>query len=619
MSKTLKSRIIHYHMQPQSLVQLSANWLRGFDSWQHGITSAWHITLLLLAFALPFELLTPWLAVGNLVVFTNLELVALVSLGMWVAHQIISERSLAWTLNVPLARPIALLFLVLVLAASVAPIDRMHAVKVIARWGIGISVYFMIVDALRSGMSPFALARAGVVGGILVAALAWLEVGNQAVVLQLLSNFREIPVFRVGGEIRASSTLGYVTIAAQYLEIIFVFCVGWLAMQDTGGSQWHTLTRSAVCVGVLVLVGQALLFTLTRSALLALGIALPLIVSLRMLVRFPRFRLDAFARAAILGELILGVLVVWSLVIQPLSLIRFTSESDRSWYRADIQMTAPLSIHAGETVTPTLMLRNSGERAWETGGSSPTYVFYHWLSPDGKLMQIADGQHTPLPRDVAPGESITLSVPLIAPSQPGQYLLAWDMLREGLFWFSVLGNPTYDVPVTVEPATTPLTQNSKSNTETSLNVAADLNIDRLTLWRAALDMLAAHPVLGVGPGNFRFAVGPVLGRSVWDIRLHANNTYLEMFADAGLLGGAVFLLFLVAVAQRAWNVLRSEPRDSIQGATLVTALAAFFIHGMSDYFLEFTSIYLFFWILVGMLAGMPLRGTNLPLRAGTSE
>lgn len=610
-------------MQRHSLVQGSANWLGAFGSWQHGITAAWHITLLLLAFALPFELITPWFAFADILVFTNLELIALVCVGLWIAHQILVERSPAWMLHVPLARPIGLLFLVLLLAAVLAPLDRMHALKVVARWGLGILVYFMIVDAQRSNLPASALLRASVLGGIVVAALAWLEVGGEPAGLQLLSNFREIPVFRVGGEVRASSTLGYVTIAAQYLELIFVFCVGWLALRSTRRVGWRTLTSSALPVGALVLVGQALLLTLTRSALLAVGLALPMIVSLRWLVQSPRFRLDAFARAAILGELILGTLVVWSIVSQPLSQLRFTSESDRSWYRADIQMSGLTaersSIRAGEIVTPTLTLRNRGERTWEARGDSPVYVFYHWLSTDGKLMHIADGQHTPLPQDVAPGESITLAAPVIAPAQPGEYLLAWDMLREGLFWFSVLGNPTHDVPVTVEPAIHPLAQNSEPNPVPGLNVASDLNIDRLTLWRAALDMVAAHPLLGVGPGNFRLAVGAVLGRPVWDTRLHANNTYLEMFADAGLLGGAAFLLFAVALGRQAWRALASGNHEPIVAATVVTALAAFLIHGVTDYFLEFTSIYLFFWMLVGMLAGLSLRTANGRPVAGNPE
>jgi hypothetical protein len=39
-------------------------------------------------------------------------------------------------------------------------------------------------------------------------------------------------------------------------------------------------------------------------------------------------------------------------------------------------------------------------------------------------------------------------------------------------------------------------------------------------------------------------------------------------------------------------------------ATLTAALAAFAIHGLIDYFLEFTSIYLLFWMTLGALAAM---------------
>jgi O-antigen ligase len=60
-----------------------------------------------------------------------------------------------------------------------------------------------------------------------------------------------------------------------------------------------------------------------------------------------------------------------------------------------------------------------------------------------------------------------------------------------------------------------------------------LEVDRLTLWRVAVQMLAAHPLSGVGPGNFRLLLGAYLNQPVSN-NLHANNTYLELFADAGL-------------------------------------------------------------------------------------
>ena len=63
---------------------------------------------------------------------------------------------------------------------------------------------------------------------------------------------------------------------------------------------------------------------------------------------------------------------------------------------------------------------------------------------------------------------------------------------------------------------------------------------RLVLWRAALRMLGAHPLTGVGPDNFRLIYGRYTTLQDADPRVHSNNMYLEVLAGSGLLGGVVF-------------------------------------------------------------------------------
>ncbi|MBV9544447.1 MAG: hypothetical protein JOY61_08710 [Chloroflexi bacterium] len=60
-------------------------------------------------------------------------------------------------------------------------------------------------------------------------------------------------------------------------------------------------------------------------------------------------------------------------------------------------------------------------------------------------------------------------------------------------------------------------------TDTSATVAP---VPRLELWRAALKVFLAYPLLGVGPDNFRHVYGSALGLDAWDQRVDANNLYL---------------------------------------------------------------------------------------------
>jgi hypothetical protein len=403
-------------------------------------------------------------------------------------------------------------------------------------------------------------------------------------------------LFRVGDQIRASSTLVYATVAAQYLEVIFIFLVGWLAEQ-VNRQAWRS---ALLVVAALLLVGQALILTLTRSALGAVVLALLMIG----LVRFLRFRFDAFAAASVGAVALLAALLAWFMFSQPLNQLRFTTASDRSWFRAAFNPSPLPSLSAGEMVTTTIQVQNIGERVWEVHDEMPVYLFYHWLTADGTGTYVTDGIHTLIPENVAPGQTITIKAHVLAPAQPGQYLLAWDLLREGLFWFSILGNPTYNVPVTVAPGTRAAPADPPTPMIRS-TLTGDLDVDRITLWRAALAMLRTQPLLGVGPGNFRLVLGGYLGRQVWDTRLHANNTFLEVFAGAGLIGGAAFVWLIVSLLRLGWRRLTVNATSPVLTAAVCAALAAFLIHGITDYFLEFTSTYLLFWMTVGMLAGLP--------------
>jgi O-antigen ligase len=110
-----------------------------------------------------------------------------------------------------------------------------------------------------------------------------------------------------------------------------------------------------------------------------------------------------------------------------------------------------------------------------------------------------------------------------------------------------------------------------------------------------------------------------------DIGDHANNIYFEMLADTGVLGILAFAIWLFTiVALIARGARPGEALDVSPGAnrapserslwivTLGTALVAFFIHGLTDYFFEVSAIYLQFWMVLGLLAALvqsPRDGT----------
>ena len=110
---------------------------------------------------------------------------------------------------------------------------------------------------------------------------------------------------------------------------------------------------------------------------------------------------------------------------------------------------------SGALQTVPITVTNSGNFVWNAAGTNPVDLGYHWSDAAGNTI-LWDGLRTKLSADVAPGTSQTLQAQLQFPSTPGTYTLRWDMVQEGVTWFSGKGVPTFDQAVTTSAAgTTP--------------------------------------------------------------------------------------------------------------------------------------------------------------------
>ncbi len=70
--------------------------------------------------------------------------------------------------------------------------------------------------------------------------------------------------------------------------------------------------------------------------------------------------------------------------------------------------------------------------------------------------------------------------------------------------------------------------------------------ERLAHWIAGLRMFLAHPILGVGIGNYPDAYPQYFITIFMDPLGHAHNYYINIAAETGSIGLVVYLLFLVA-------------------------------------------------------------------------
>jgi O-antigen ligase len=114
---------------------------------------------------------------------------------------------------------------------------------------------------------------------------------------------------------------------------------------------------------------------------------------------------------------------------------------------------------------------------------------------------------------------------------------------------------------------------------------------RLRVWRDALQATAGSPLLGFGLGTFADALPP-FKRSAGELRVeHAENDYIEVLAEGGLVG---FLLLLGAAGRFSSAVvrgLRSQGDRLLRGIGIgaLAGLMALAVHSAGDFNLRVPS------------------------------
>lgn len=108
----------------------------------------------------------------------------------------------------------------------------------------------------------------------------------------------------------------------------------------------------------------------------------------------------------------------------------------------------PSRVKAGAQFRATLGLLNAGWDVWRSDGPNPVLVSYHWLDRAGEIVAF-DGLRSNLPRPVGPGDACEAFVAVTAPTEPGDYILAIDLVKEGVTWFSEAGMPWHPARIQV--------------------------------------------------------------------------------------------------------------------------------------------------------------------------
>lgn len=100
-----------------------------------------------------------------------------------------------------------------------------------------------------------------------------------------------------------------------------------------------------------------------------------------------------------------------------------------------------VSAARGKSITVNMELINNGNFIWSLGGEHPVHLSYHILNNQKKDIKF-DNERYNLPHDLRPGKEVKIDAQLKAPLEPGEYILEFDMVEEGITWFRDKGSLT---------------------------------------------------------------------------------------------------------------------------------------------------------------------------------
>jgi hypothetical protein len=547
--------------------------------------------MLLLAAALPFEVMelvipVPWFSLSNLRLILAASIPFAVILGL-------ARRSWASTLR-PCA-PALVLLLAVVFSALHAPDFGDEALKAAGRFAAGVYLLVVLQFLGRTPRRTVGLLWAVVVGGGLSALVGLAEAVDWSAVDSFLGAFKVAPT-RVAGDIRVSATFPYATIAAMYLEMVVPLA---LVLAATSRRAW----QRGLALGVAIVSTIVVTLSLTRAG----GLTLALMFGFVLAWSLWRPAWRPLFGPTLLAALVLCASLVRLAYVDPVFGLRLQTEGDTDWFGADYTVPTSLRFDTTSPLTVDLAVTNRGRRTWEPGDAHPFELCYRWLTADGEdLLDLPVGA-VPLAGEVGPDETAHLRATVPPPPLPaGAYRLAWGMTQRDVLWFYERGWPDAETAVDVSPAAADPTAPEPTTTPRD-DEQAHWVVGRVDLWRAAVHLFAGQPLLGIGPDNFRNVFGTELGLDAWDTHVQANNLYLEMLVDTGVLGLAALVLLLVGPLTKLARCLRSTitSSQSFRLAGLGLALLAFLVHGVLDSFLSATATMLLLWIVLGLMLAQP--------------
>lgn len=137
-----------------------------------------------------------------------------------------------------------------------------------------------------------------------------------------------------------------------------------------------------------------------------------------------------------------------------------------------------------------------------------------------------------------------------------------------------------------------------------------LNKERIYIYKTSLNMIKAHPFIGVGANTYCLNYLQYRPQDPYgytgESSYYAHNIFLHMAAEIGLLGLGVFLWLLFSFFKRWFNFFSAADNSLLKICSLgiIAGIVAFLINGLTETNLYYSKVATLFWYQIGLCLGI---------------
>lgn len=132
------------------------------------------------------------------------------------------------------------------------------------------------------------------------------------------------------------------------------------------------------------------------------------------------------------------------------------------------------------------------------------------------------------------------------------------------------------------------------------------NDDRIAIYRNTLNMIKAHPLIGVGVNTFmknyrKYKESPEYRNIITSDYVYAHNNFLHIAGEIGFIGLGIFLWLIYKLFRKSVYIYNKLKDNFLKNISLgiFLCLISFLINGLTESSLYYSRVAVIFWYLIG--------------------